>query len=360
MTTRLGSRSSGSCVLAVLSFLLASFSAPLSAQERQFGDEFVRAYGRLEAYCDTGTHFPPRSVNIEGPKTFERCVHRDGRYKRTERTTTDDASTSAEWSDGRRLFNARRYLDDDRQWAFSYQSVLLSEIDHEFSGPLERTILEWFWIRVPQQLEIREFLNRFTRRADLDRDGLVAYQAWGGFSGPADLIIWVSAEDGLIRRTGTVGEASYVWAVEQVRTNAAIARSDLAFAVPLRVRANYFTRSNPAYAAALISFGVFLLGMVFWRIRWIAVRNKGDLDDEDRRAIRNKTLRRYSVFAGILTLVLIVITALSAIPEGGHPPLAVIVLVFVVPIVCLLWLGLCFMVARHLVEIPRRATQTSE
>lgn len=113
---------------------------------------------------------------------------------------------------------------------------------------------------------------------------------------------------------------NYSRVVDRVRTKAVLARSDLAVRVPLRARADLFIRSNPAAAAVLVSFGVFLPGLVFWRIRWMLVRDKDDWDKEDHRASRNKTLRRYSAFAGVLTLVLIAITALSALPKGGHPP----------------------------------------
>jgi hypothetical protein len=124
--------------------------------------------------------------------------------------------------------------------------------------------------------------------------------------------------------------------------------------VPFRARVQYFTDTKPftaaATAVALLSFGVLLLGMAFWRIRWILVRDKDDKDYEDHRDIRNATLRRHGVFAGSLTVVVIVILALSSLPKGGHPPLVAIVLIYAIPIVCALWLGICFLVARHLVE----------
>jgi membrane-associated phospholipid phosphatase len=159
----------------------------------------------------------------------------------------------------------------------------------------------------------------------------------------------------LIRKTAMPRAVNYRWVVDGVRTNAVLARSDLIFNVPLRARAKHFIFSNPASAAALLSFGVFVLGMAFWRIRWILIRDKDDRDDEDHRAIRNRTLRRYSVVAGSITLVLIGVTALSALPEGGHPPLWVMVAIFAIYILALMWFGLCFLIARHLMEVARRA-----
>lgn len=50
----------------------------------------------------------------------------------------------------------------------------------------------------------------------------------------------------------------------------------------------------------------------------------------------------------------IAITALSGLAKGGHPPLIAIVAVFAIQIVGLLWLGMCFLIARRLMEVPRR------
>jgi hypothetical protein len=163
MATGFESTSLSSCALAAL-FFLASLSAPSSAAERPFGDRFVLTYGNLESYCDSGTYSQSEHL---APKTFERCIRRDGRYKIIEQPKVADGSIDAQWGDGQRVFSSHRYLDDRRNWTYSYQTYpVRPEERHEASEQLPRTVLEWLGIPVPVHSQIRELFNRFARRKD--------------------------------------------------------------------------------------------------------------------------------------------------------------------------------------------------
>jgi hypothetical protein len=337
------------------------------AQAQGFGDALIRRYAQLKSYCDAGHEIVPATQpHALEPTHFERCADRIGRYKETVQIDNYWKNTDVHWSDGKKKFFFSGYYDHGLG-TNAYDESLLSADASDDIRPMVRVILEWFEITDESGVSLRQRLNSYVPKPGLDQDGLVGYQATRAFYNSSGLlhIIWLSREDGLIRRTGWDRESKDGFTVArnglslaQVRVNKVLSRSDLWFEVPLRSRVWFAMLHHLGLSVqlsgTLLSLAAYLLGLVFWRAR----SAKGSIDDSRQR--RRSMWRWFAVFGVIVSVIVIAIVHFGSGYTGGTDmPIDLVLVPAGFLCMFLLWLVACFLGARHQAEDSRRKPTAS-
>jgi len=325
-------------------------SGACEAQEYEFGDRLIAAYAKLESYCDTGTSLAGAGQPVSRPSTFERCVHRDGRFKTVVEQISDFRFVSATWSDGEQIFGFYASYPDNHLYIIGYTAApLVARARSDDVAPSVRLILQWFQISdEADPRPLREQLRSYLPRPDLSLDDLIAYQATDYTAFGSHPTVWISRTDGLIRRV--VRENLGGTEVTRVRLNSPLSREDLWFDAPLRARASLWMRQHVALSAAALSVVAFLVGWAYWSRRRSEIAGIGTQRERRRRAWRS-----FGIFSGVSAGVIVAIVALgSGYSGGGDMPAGLVLIPVGALLLFALWLAACFLAARHLAERPRR------
>ena len=291
-------------------FLAASLLAAAAwAQEPVTVESVAQAYFASSSYCDAGKWVqrlaPGQTATRE--ETFQRCVSRDGRFKRVE--SMGPAGREIRWSDGKLFY---RYLPQyERYQALSLDDSVTYGLYRNRTEIYPAFIFELF------SAEPRVFTDPSRRTAYLK-----AFVPSPGASNAQYTVfehpvpgtrwserLWIVNADRSIARWESF-ENDVLMRYTEVRShqfNRALGEADLSYEAP--VLARYSLMNNPQVFISALIAAPGVLGLLVWP--WLPRAAY------DKRRLLWKL--QFWVY-GALGAVLLLLAALTFPGGGGHPP----------------------------------------
>jgi len=328
--------------LVLLVFVLAE---PVFAQSGSLADRLIAAYSRLDTYCDRAQQHEGtiRGWPASPPRLMEHCALRDGRHKATVGGKDDPRGLEVTWDDGE-LWHQYTRSGGKRRFE-TYVRAPSARLEAADIPPLIGLVLRWYWLEVPDLAALKARLDAFEPLPEQSTQELEAYEA----ASPDPSLrqrLWISREDGLIRRVSWSRDDSASIEVMRVRLNEPVTPAQITRDVDLSLRLRFEAKKHALRLAAVVSVLSLASGLVFWRMRWRRCT--------DRQAVLALRRRRWALYRRVLCWSLPVALMLAfLLPTGGDMPGAALMLLRVgwaLFYAYLLWLVGLFMAARHLVE----------
>ncbi len=338
----------------LLSLALWLLAGAAAAQEPSF-EAVAERYFAAETYCDAGKrlidHGPP--LNTKHGEAFERCAHRDGRFRWIE--NPGDRGSIVNWSDGE--MHHRYFLYNK---LYQHQSFT-DGVDYDLyrnRSELYPVFLFRFLIEEPRELTEKarrtEWVRSFKPDAALSTPETTVFVRMAPPHLAGSERLYVRTKDKMIVRHEGVRNGTVVRTTElaSAELNRPLGPADLSYAVPLYYR--FSPQSNPKAFVAILFAVVLLSGFGAWGLIFARAADPQNVVDGRR------LLWRIQKWAGILVAALLGILAVvtSIGPQSGHPP--AIVFVFLLGILAAIGFGLvaCFTLASYPVQWLRARSRT--
>jgi hypothetical protein len=273
------------CVFA----LLTGFAAVNAAQaDETLYIRIVSAYSKLSTYCDRGEKttgekgLPSYFTHFE----FERCLHRDGRYRILKRDLEPGEghlplSMQVEWWDGAGM--SRWSGSPDGKGTVQYYDGMIVEQTGGYGGRLALGELIGEFtepFNAHPHRSLHEMLLPYQRVESDGEQGFDVYEAKEQYDVKR---LWVSRADGLIRRSSIVGTAGAEVSLSEVVVNRPVRAARLTFTPPAGARATQWIDENPGafFWLLVAASGAMGFAFWFWRARraasadhWLATRRR--------------------------------------------------------------------------------------
>ena len=285
------------------------------AQEIQKPPELLAAYQRLSSYCDAGT---------ESDERFERCADASGRFKESRLTDNYWKNRYITWSDGELIYSLHAIEDSGVQRTTFYGE---SPLAFQYAGQGQEVflvfVLQKFFPHERSQQALIASLNSFVPQPELSNAQFIVLERREIHNYESLVtwhLLWVSREDGLIRKYE--GTNPYlpprVVSLEYVDTKRILSHDDLWHGAAFLDR--YSMHSHTMSFAAGLGALAFAIGCALWSV--LALTSEPRLIDR----IRARLWRAYKVIVAAIVVSLVALTVVS-IGGGGHPPPIIIALV---------------------------------
>lgn len=326
--------------------LVLALLAPAAWAQEPSVAAILGSYVGAESYCDSGT-MAMRSEPAHGFQAtpFERCAHRDGRFKMVELPGQRHQQVS--WSDGKVHRVHHAVIDQYRE------STLR---DPALFGLYEQpgSVFPVFVLRLYAWDDSRRLVDPAERQRYIQ-----GYRPVAALSTPEHAIherpneawprnserIWVRRSDGAVTRYEGLRDGAVLRYVDFAsrRVGAPLTEADLSHSVNLMSKVSL--RNNPAVFVALLFAAALAAGALGWG--WLLASRPREQVLHWRRRAWLWQLRALAVVA-VLLLGLGLLTLIG--PDKGHPP--AIVIVYLLAIWAAVGFGLlaAITLAGHLVQ----------
>jgi hypothetical protein len=335
------------------SILAALALVPLSGMgEVPISIESIAAgYFSASSYCDAGKwgmRDEPGHRYTE--ELFERCAHRDGRFKYVEKR--EQGAITVNWSDSKQYY---RYLPLGRR----YQELSFDD-PYLFGHYRDRTQIFPVFVfslfsadplRLGDKTERARYLQSFAVNSALSTPQYTVFESSTTLANSANVnIVWrerlwvLNANRSIVKFEQLKNEDVLRFVeITSREVDRPLTGADLWYDAPLLAR--YSASNNlPVFIGGLI-IAASLLGALFWG--WLLARATA-IEEVLR---KRKRLWRWQLISfGGVAIVLAALAALTA-GGGGHPP--AIVYVYVLGVWCVVAFGMtaCFILASYPLEL---------
>lgn len=312
-----------------------------SAQMPALSDQLLAAYSKLESYCATAHR--QSGNDPTAARKMEHCVHKDGRHKNL---VTGPREFEIGWGDGEFHYSQSHHQPTwkDAQPIESFSWVETRHVTAADVPPVLDHALRWYHLSAVSMEHLRDRFRAFEPKPELATAQLAVYEERDG-DHPGGTRVWVSREDGLIRRVDHRSPIFPITEVTEVRLNQPLTPAQLVHEAPLGLRLRSVVKRYAVLIVVAASPLGFALGFVFWRFR----RRAGSADALASRAHCWQIYRRVLAW----TVAPAILLALFA-PTGGDMSGAARKLEgigWVALYLYLLWLAGLFLLARHFADV---------